>query len=144
MKIILRNCLAVVIGLVLGSIANMALVVAGPHIFPPPVGVDMSDAKSFAAGVHLLEPKHFLFPFLAHAVGTLVGAGAAHLIAASRRSDFAYVIGALFLAGGIAASFMIPAPGWFIAVDLLLAYLPMAWVGICLGRRMRADAAKAS
>src|SRR5947208_715398 len=110
MKTILRNCLAVAIGLVLGCIVNMALVVAGPHVIPPPAGVDMSDAKSLAAGVHLLVPKHFLFPFLAHALGTLAGALATHLAASTRRSALAYVIGALFLAGGVAAACMIAAP----------------------------------
>ena len=138
MKTILRNCLAVIIGLVLGGIVNMALVVAGPHVIAPPAGVDMSDARSLAAGVHLLAPKHFLFPFLAHALGTLVGALATHLAASTRRSALAYVIGALFLAGGIAAAFMIPAPAWFIALDLLVAYLPMAWLGARLGRGIRA------
>lgn len=32
---------------------------------------------------------------------------------------------------------MIPAPGWFIALDLLGAYVPMAWLGIQIGARMR-------
>jgi hypothetical protein len=137
MKIIVRNILAVLVGLVLGSLANLALVMAGPHVIPPPVGVNMGDPKSFAAGLHLLEPKHFLFPFLAHAVGTLVGASVAYLAAATHRAVFAYVIGGLFLAGGIAAATMIPAPGWFIALDLVAAYLPMAWLGILLARRLR-------
>jgi hypothetical protein len=67
-----------------------------------------------------------------------VGALATHLAASTRRSALAYVIGALFLAGGIAAAFMIPAPAWFIALDLLVAYLPMAWLGARLGRGIRA------
>lgn len=129
--------MAVVIGLVLGSIANMALVVAGPHVIPPPAGVDVSDAKSLAAGIHLFEPRHFLFPFLAHSVGTLVGALATHVAASTRRSALAYVIGALYLVGGITAAFIIPAPAWFIALDLLVAYIPMAWLGTCLGRSIR-------
>jgi hypothetical protein len=136
-KTILRNFLAVLVGLVVGGIVNMALVVAGPHVIPPPVGVDMSDAKSLAAGVHLLAPKHFLFPFLAHAVGTLVGALATYLAASTRRSALACFIGGLFLAGGIAAAFIIPAPAWFIALDLLVAYIPMAWLGTRLGRGIR-------
>lgn len=31
----------------------------------------------------------------------------------------------------------IPAPTWFIALDLLAAYLPMAWLGIHLGTRLK-------
>lgn len=137
MKNLLRNTAAVILGLVLGSVVNMALVTVGPKVFPPPAGVNMADARSLAASAHLLEPRHFVFPFLAHAAGTLVGALVAHLVAANRRSGFAYAIGALFLAGGIAASFMIPAPAWFIALDLLVAYLPMAWLGTRLGYALR-------
>lgn len=140
MKTILRNILAVVIGLLLGGSVNMALVVAGPHVIAPPAGMNMGDAASLKASSHLLEPRHFLFPFLAHAVGTLAGAVVAHMIAASRRSAFAYVIGVCFLAGGIAASRMIPAPAWFITLDLVVAYLPMAWLGSRIARGLRREA----
>lgn len=138
MNSLLRNCLAVLAGLVLGSIVNMALVTAGPQVIPLPAGVDLSDAKNLAASVPLLAPKHFLFPFLAHALGTLAGALVTHLAASSWRSELAYIVGAFFLAGGIAAASMIPAPSWFVALDLLAAYLPMAWLGTRFGRRIRA------
>jgi hypothetical protein len=85
---------------------------------------------------HLYEPKHFLFPFLAHALGAFVGALVAFFVAGSRRHVFAYTVGGLFFAGGIAACFMIPAPAWFMALDLLAAYFPMAWLAILLGRRL--------
>jgi hypothetical protein len=32
---------------------------------------------------------------------------------------------------------MIHAPAWFIALDLLAAYLPMAWLGIQVGARIK-------
>ena len=114
----------------------MALVVLGPLVIPPPAGVDMSQTESLKASIHLLQPKHFLFPFLAHALGTLGGAGVAFLIAASYRRAFAYGIGTFSLAGGIAAAAMIPGPGWFIVVDLIGAYLPMAWLATRLGSRI--------
>jgi hypothetical protein len=99
--------------------------------------VDVNSTESMKAGIHLFEPRHFIMPFLAHAVGTLAGALAAYLIAASHKARLAYVIGVFFLFGGIAASFMIPAPTWFVALDLLAAYLPMAWLAIQIGTRMR-------
>ena len=101
-----------------------------------PAGVDVTNAESLANAIHLFEPRHFVMPFLAHAVGTLAGALAAYLIAASYKAQIAYAIGVVFLCGGVAASFMIPAPAWFIALDLLAAYLPMAWLGIQLGSQM--------
>jgi hypothetical protein len=114
----------------------MALITVGPSLIPPPAGVDVNSAESLSRAMHLFEPRHFVMPFLAHAAGTLAGALAAYLIAATRRAQWAYVIGVAFLCGGLAASFMIPAPTWFIALDLLAAYLPMAWLGIQIGVRM--------
>jgi hypothetical protein len=132
---LLRNVLAVVIGFVIGSAVNMMIVLVSPTVIPPPAGVDMKTPDGLASGMHLLEPKHFVMPFLAHALGTFAGALAAYLIAASHKARFAWAIGLLFLLGGVAASFMVPAPAWFIALDLIGAYLPMAWLSIQVGRR---------
>jgi len=139
MPALLRNVLALLAGIVVGGSVNMALIVVGASLIPPPAGVDVNNAESMAATMHLFEPRHFVMPFLAHALGTLAGALAAHLIAATCRVPLAYAIGAVFLCGGIAASFMIPAPKWFIALDLVAAYLPMAWLGTWIGRRLRRD-----
>ena len=38
---------------------------------------------------------------------------------------------------------VVPAPAWFIALDLLLAYLPMAWLAILVGRRLSASGSRA-
>ena len=133
---LLRNVLAVIAGIVVGGVVNMALVTLAPSLIAPPQGVDVTDPESLKRSIHLFEPRHFVMPFLAHALGTLVGALAAYWIAASHKAKMAYVIGAFFLVGGVAASFMIPAPGWFIALDLLVAYLPMAWLAVRIGRRI--------
>lgn len=130
---LLRNLLALVLGFVIGSCVNMALITLGPALIPPPAGVDVRNADSLAKGIHLFEARHFVMPFLAHALGTLAGVFVAFMVAASHKARFAYGIGILFLCGGVAASFMIPAPAWFIALDLLGAYLPMAWLGTKLG-----------
>jgi hypothetical protein len=136
MPTILRNVLAVLAGIAIGGGVNMALITLSPSLIPPPAGVDVNSAESLGKAMHLFEPRHFVMPFLAHAVGTFAGALAAYLIAATYRVQMAYVIGAVFLCGGVAASFMIPAPTWFIALDLLAAYLPMAWLSIQTGTRM--------
>jgi hypothetical protein len=44
-------------------------------------------------------------------------------------------VGSLFLLGGIANVVMLPGPVWFSAVDLLLAYLPAAWLGNAVAMR---------
>jgi len=138
----LRIALALVLGIAIGGGVNMALIMLGPTLIAPPPGVDMTSADGLRASMHLLEPRHFLMPFLAHAGGTLVGALAGSVIAVSRRAIIAYVIGTFFLCGGIAASFMIPAPTWFIVLDLTAAYLPMAWLGLSIANRLKPGAAK--
>jgi hypothetical protein len=134
---ILRNVLAIMAGIAIGGVVNMALIALSPSLIPPPTGVDVNNAESLSKAMHLFEPRHFVMPFLAHAVGTLAGALAAYLIAATYRAQIAYVIGAVFLCGGLAASFMIPAPTWFIALDLIAAYLPMAWLSVLIGNRVK-------
>jgi hypothetical protein len=134
---LLRNLLAILAGIVIGAGVNTALITLSPSIIPPPAGVDVNSAESLSKAMHLFEPRHFVMPFLAHALGTLAGALAAYLIAATHRVPIAYLIGGVFLLGGVAASFMIPAPAWFIALDLLVAYLPMAWLATQIGARVK-------
>ena len=128
----MRSVLAVVVGAVVGGVVNMGLIGLSPSLIPPPEGVDVTTTEGLKAGIHLFEPKHFLMPFLAHALGTFVGALVAFRLAVVNKVRAAYLVGVLFLIGGIAASTMIPAPTWFIALDLLVAYLPMAWLAIRL------------
>jgi len=80
---------------------------------------------------------NYMFPFLGHALGTLVGAFVAAKLAAGRPMRCAIVIGVLFLAGGIAAMSMIGGPVWFNVCDLLFAYIPMGWLGGYLASRKR-------
>jgi hypothetical protein len=65
-------------------------------------------------------------PFLAHALGTFVGAWIAIKIAQSNEKSIALFFGIFFLLGGISAVAMIPAPTWFNAIDLTFAYIPMS------------------
>lgn len=126
---ILRNILALVIGFIVGSMVNMGFISISASVIPPPGGANVTTMEGLQASMHLFEPKHFLFPFLAHALGTLVGAAIAALLAASRKLQLAMTIGVVFLAGGIASVMMLPSPMWFNVVDLVGAYLPMAWIG---------------
>ena len=134
---LLRNVLALLAGIAIGGGVNMALITLSPSLIPPPPGVDVNSAESLSKAMHLFEPRHFVMPFLAHALGTLAGALVAYMIAATYKAPMAYVVGAVFLCGGVAASLMIPAPAWFIALDLLAAYLPMAWWGVQIGSRLQ-------
>ena len=129
MSTIIRNILAFILGILLGGAVNMGIITISDFIIPLPEGVDATSMESLINSMHLYEPKHFIMPFLAHALGTLVGAFIAALIAASRKMTIALVIGAFFLLGGVLNILMLPSPVWFTLLDLIVAYFPMAWLG---------------
>lgn len=104
---VLRNILAVIAGLVAGSAINMGLIMFSSVVIPPPDGADLTTTEGLEASMHLMQPRHFIFPFLAHAAGTFAGALLAALIAATRKMIVALLAGLFFFAGG---------------------YFPMAWI----------------
>jgi len=99
----------------------MGLVTVGPSIIPLPAGADVSTMEGLAESMK--------FPFLAHALGTLVGAFVAAKLAASHHMMCAMIIGFVFLIGCISMVYMVGGPMWFMAADLIVAYLPMGYLG---------------
>ena len=124
----LRNTLAVIAGLIIGSVVNMSILLISGSIIPAPNGTDVSTTEGLKAAMPLFEPKHFLFPFLAHAIGTFAGALTTALSAATHKTKLAFIIGAFFLFGGIVTIFTLPSPIWFNFVDLIFAYIPTAYL----------------
>ncbi len=140
MNPVVKNILAVVLGLLLGSLVNYALIMISGAVIAPPEGVDPGDMESIKAAMEagLYEAHHFIFPFLAHALGSLIGAMLTAKIAANHKMKFAQLIGVLFLIGGVMNVLMLPAPIWFSALDLIVAYIPMAMLGGKLGGATKA------
>ncbi len=135
MNPIIKNILAVIFGWIGGSIINMGLIKIGHGLFPIE-GIDLNDMNALAEVMPTLEFKYFIFPFLAHALGTLVGAAIAGLIAANNKMKFSLSIGGLFLLGGIMVNYLLPGPTWFAVVDIVVAYIPMAWFGGILAGKL--------
>ena len=136
MNPIIKNVLAVILGIFIGSFVNMGIIMISGSIIAPPDGADVSTMEGLKESIHLFQPKHYIFPFLAHALGTLIGAFIAALIAPNHKIKNALFIGVFFLIGGIVNIFMLPSPTWFIIVDLVGAYIPMAWLGWDIANRI--------
>lgn len=128
MNPIIKNILSVIAGYLFGSLVNMAIIMVSGSIIPPPNGADVTTMEGLKASLHLFEPKHFILPFAAHALGTFAGAFLTATIAADHKMKFALGIGFLFLLAGIANVVMLPSPLWFTILDLIVAYLPMAYI----------------
>jgi|TARA_B110001469_G_scaffold28525_3_gene29141 hypothetical protein len=108
----------------------MSIISFYPSIFPLPEQIIEGDMQSLIDNAHLLEIPHLISVFLAHGLGTLVGAFLAAKIGVSRHLLLSMIIGVLFLLGGIAINAMLNfTPLSFSILDILLAYTPMAWVG---------------
>lgn len=129
MNPVLRNVIAVIAGILFGAFVNSAIVSTGHMMFPLEGLTDPNDMEALKVAMLNAEPKHFLFPFLAHALGTFTGAILAAAIGISRKKTLSLIVGGCFLIGGVAVNIMIPGPMWFSAADILLAYIPMAWLG---------------
>ncbi|RRJ89535.1 hypothetical protein EG240_11440 [Paenimyroides tangerinum] len=137
MKTILLNISAVILGLVIGGFVNMSIINISGSIIPPPNGIDITTEEGLKAAMEFFEPKHFLFPFLAHAIGTLVGAFITALIAKTYRKTLALVIGLAYLIGGIMMINLVPSPLWFSITDLVLAYIPIAFLGYKIAIKLK-------
>jgi hypothetical protein len=134
MNPILRNILAVIAGAFLGGLVNFGIIMLSPSVIPLPAGVDPTSVESLKTNMHLFETKHFIMPFLAHALGTLVGAFIAAKLAGTHTMRAALIVGVVFMIGGIMNVASLPAPMWFNITDIALAYIPMGWLGGTLAR----------
>lgn len=129
MKKILINLFAFLIGLFTGAVVNGAIINISNDIIPPPPGTNLKTMEGLIHAMTLMEPKHFIMPFLAHALGTFVGAAFCSLISKSHKLILALSIGFSFFIGGLIMVFQLPSPLWFDLVDLTFAYFPMAYLG---------------
>jgi len=129
MNIILKNALIFILALVLGSIANMTLILLGGALIPAPAGGDTTTMEGLKAVMGQMGPQHFLFPFLAHAAGSLMGGFIVGKFGEKVTLYLAIGIGALFFAGGAYNVAVLPSPMWFNILDLAGAYFPMVYLG---------------
>ena len=127
-KKMIKNILAFITGALLGMIVNMVLIILGSNFIPVSEGFDSMNSINW-------ELTNFIFPFLAHALGTLVGAFLAAKIANSYQLSLAMSIGVFFLIGEVTMVYILPATVWFICTDLIIAYIPMGYLGWIIAKK---------
>ena len=122
MKLFFKNIGALIIGVIIGSIINIGLIILGGNIFPLPESFNPMNALNW-------DIKYFLFPFLAHAIGTFSGSFIGSKISKKYTKLISGAVGIYFLSGGIYMVIILPAPVWFISIDLIFSYPLMAFLG---------------
>jgi hypothetical protein len=129
--------LILIASILLGGLLNGKIIEIQELFIPLPPGADFSTEEGLKSSMKLLSAKHFIFPFLAHAMGTLLSGTLAVLFLkqSDRLHYFLWIIGGLFFAAGAYMVAILPAPWWFNILDLSLAYFPMAWLSYYLLRK---------
>ena len=119
MTIVFKNIAIVILGIVVGMIVNMGLIIFGGIVFPLSENFNPMNAIDW-------NLKYFIFPFLAHSAGTFSGAFIASKLSEKYHIIIPLIIGLYFLSGGIYMVTILPAPFWFIFLDITVCYIPMA------------------
>ena len=122
MKQTLKNIAIVILGIIVGMIVNIGLSILGGTIFPPSENFEPMNAINW-------DFKYFIFPFLAHSIGTLSGALIVSKLSNKSSIILPLIVGLYFLLGGIYMITILPAPMWFVLLDVILGYIPMALLG---------------
>jgi RsiW-degrading membrane proteinase PrsW (M82 family) len=126
----MKSILLAIGGLFIGAFVNMGIIQLGTYLIKAPGAYDLSTEEGLAQAMPLMGFEHFVFPFLAHALGTVVGAYFVTKMKVDKPLLKSMAIGFAFLAGGVMMVLSLPqTPLAFSLVDLLLAYLPMAYLG---------------
>ena len=142
---IFKTILAIIVGIIAGSVVNAAIIFIGNAIFGSPDGMILWDEESVKAHADQLTTVNYVCTFLAHQLGTLVGAFVAATIAPFRKLIFALVVGIWFSGSGIYAVSVIYAPIWFKIADITL-YIPIAFIGgsLAIKKTRKDDKARAN
>ena len=134
----IRNILAVVVGLIVGMIFNMCVVLLNTTLYPMPEGVTFEDADGTAAYFAELPVTAFLIVIVAHVGQAFFGGLVAAVISRNASMVVAMIVGVLSMIAGIANMMLMPMPAWM-WIELPL-YLLAAYVAaqIVLARRRAA------
>ena len=122
MKQLLKNIGILIFGIIIGMIVNIGLIIIGGIIFPLSESFEPMNAINW-------DLKYFIFPFLAHSVGTLSGSFLVSKLSRNSNIIFPLIVGLYFLSGGIYMVTILPAPMWFVFLDLIVCYIPMSLIG---------------
>ncbi|CAJ1934850.1 unnamed protein product [Cylindrotheca closterium] len=117
-NLFVRNGLAVVGGLAVGSAINMGLITLNSkYLFPMPPDVSFDDEEKFGDYIKSLPPLAYTVVFCAHYGQAIVGGILASKLASSDGGEGSgdlccYIVGGLTMIGSIMNTVALPVPAW--------------------------------
>ena len=128
MKNIVQNIFAILLAIFAASIITFSIIVLGHSIVPTPDGIDTNNFESIKSNFHLFQAKHFLFPLLAHVLGTFVSSYLLSRFAKTYKFWFAIGIGIIFMLASLSLSLRIGHLNW-IGIIEIAQYIPVSVLG---------------
>ena len=134
---VVRSIGAVIVGFVVASLVMALIEFVNGHVLYPELGKaaeGMTDREAIRALMASAPVGAFLMVLFGWALGSLVGGFLAAWIGWSAPVANALVLGGLLTLAGIANNLMLPPPGWFWILSLVVL-LPAAYAGARLAPR---------
>ena len=132
---LLRNIGAWLAGVVSGGLTVALLEFVSHAIWPPPAGLDLTDAKAVAELMATAPLGAFIALIVAWTLGGMVGSGVAAAVATWRRVLIAGMAGGMTLVGAAVNLMAIPHPLWVTVAGpagIVVGMLAGTWVGLQL------------
>ena len=126
---LMKTILAVVAGVVVGGAIVFVTEAVGHSLFPPPADINLANPEDVKRLMASLPAGAFAMVLLGWLAGSLAGALVALRIA--RKPVAAWSVAAVFIVLTTVNFYLIPHPGWMIAVGLLIP-LASAWLALRL------------
>jgi hypothetical protein len=132
----LRNVLAVVLGVVVAVIVIMLIQTIGHAVYPPPPVLDIADREAMAQYIDTLPVGALLFVLVAWLAGTLVGGLLACFIADDRPGVYSAIVGGMVLFATVFTLLQIPHPLWFSLASVIAIVCTSILAGM-IGKRFK-------
>lgn len=131
-----RTILSVLAGVVVCGIGVFVVQTASHQMFPPPEGMDPSNAESIKAYMAQIPLAALLMVVLSYVVGAFAGGAVAAKLAAEKPMRSALFVGGIFTLVNFSNLYAIPHPLWM-AVLTTVVFIPCAWLGAKLVLSMK-------
>lgn len=132
----LKSVLSIILGIVIGGVAIMAMEMLGHSLYPPPAGIDFNDPAQVAEMVANAPVAALLMVILAYVVGGIVAGFICGLLKPKTQNYQPFVVGVILTFFGLMNLLMIPHPIWF-WISTLIAFVPTALLGNKLSAGMK-------
>jgi hypothetical protein len=110
--VVVRNILAVILGVIAGGIAVAAIEAAGMAMFPLPAKAEPNNAEWLKANIDKVPLGAMIAVTVAWFAGVLVASTVAGLVAATRKLLLAFIAGDFLLVMTLFTLVKIPHPDW--------------------------------